>query len=72
MSNFTGHAFKPFPTKVAIIKMCFSAFQARGEFQVDTTVVSENITDFKDQVSSVVIVNLALSLLCGNLVHTVK
>ena len=52
--------------------MCFSAFQARGEFQVDTTVVSENITDFKDQVSSVVIVNLALSLLCGNLVHTVK
>ena len=32
VSNFTGHAFKPFPTKVAIIKMCFSAFQARGEF----------------------------------------
>ena len=34
--------------------------------------MSENITDFKDQVSSVVIANLALSLLCGNLVHTVK
>ena len=42
--------------------------------KVDTVVVSETITDFKDQVtcSTAVIVNLALSLRCDTFVHTVK
>ena len=33
---------------------------------------SENITDFKDRVSTAVIANLALSLLCGTFVQTIK
>ena len=33
---------------------------------------SENITDFKDQVSTAVIANLALSLPCGTFVQTIK
>ena len=40
--------------------------------KVDTVVVSETITDFNDQVSTAVIANLALSLLCDTFVHTVK
>ena len=40
--------------------------------KVDTVVVSETITDFNDQVSTAVIANLALSLLCDTFVHTIK
>ena len=34
--------------------------------------MSKNITDFKDQVITAVIANLALSLLCGTFVQTIK
>ena len=42
--------------------------------KVDTVVVSETITDFKDQVtcSTAVIANLASLLPCDTFVHTVK
>ena len=47
------------------------ALQASGECYVHTVVVSENITDFKDQGSTAVIANLALPFPCGSLVQTI-
>ena len=71
MSDFTGNSSGLQQRRLLSKRIYLLARQVMN-CKVDTVVVSETITDFNDQVSTAVIANLALSLLCDTFVHTVK
>ena len=71
MSDFTGNS-SGLQQRRLLSKRIFLLARQVMNCKVDTVVVSETITDFNDQVSTAVIANLVLSLLCDTFVHTVK